>query len=368
MSREPVFDRPVGIDDDQVAWGDPVPFSCRRRFLSVSADYPVAALPRKAHETALAVSEFVQVDVSLAVQTILGIASAAIAHKVVIREKDWQEESNLWLVGVAGSGERKSATQRLVARPLRDVERERREHERTAIAETSARIEMLRAQYADQLKIASKATGEQRIAEETAVRELAGRLAEAEDGRVAETRLTADDITAEYLGAALAENNPLLLISAEGGLLDNFTGRYSNVPNLDLLNGSYSGDPYSPGRTTRKAEPIARPILCMALLPQPIVIAGLATNQILIRRGTLSRFLYWFARPMAGQRSAEARRWMTPRSEHGNSSSATCSPCRRRTTPTSSSQQRTRVACWRATGVVQKRCSGPKAVTRCAPG
>lgn len=307
LTSHPVFDgQPVETKDDGGAWGDPVPFLAGEE-LSVSSVFPVGALPPKAREMALAVSRFVQVDVSLAAQTILGVASAAIAHKVVITERDWREESNLWVVGAAGSGERKSATQRLVARPLREVERERQTLERTLIAEAEAHLEMLKAQYADQVKIASKATGEQRVVEETAVRELAGRLADAEAGRASETRLTADDITAEYLGSALADNNPLLLISAEGGLLDNFTGRYSNIPNLDLLNGSYSGDPYSPGRTTRKAEPIERPILCMALLPQPIVIAGLATNQILIRRGTLSRFLYWFAAPMAGKRSPEAR-------------------------------------------------------------
>jgi hypothetical protein len=43
-------------------------------------------------------------------------------------------------------------------------------------------------------------------------------------------------------------------------------------------------------------------VLSMALLPQPIVLQLLTANDFLIRRGTLSRFLFWIARERAGTR------------------------------------------------------------------
>jgi hypothetical protein len=126
-------------------------------------------------------------------------------------------------------------------------------------------------------------------------------------GRTHQTRFIVDDVTPEFFGRELADNNPLLFANAEGGLLDNFINRYTNIPNLDLLNQSYSGDDYSPGRSTRNAEPVERPLACFALSPQPVIVAGLATNPILVARGTLSRFLYWFVRPLAGTRSVETQ-------------------------------------------------------------
>lgn len=49
-------------------------------------------------------------------------------------------------------------------------------------------------------------------------------------------KIVVDDITLESLVNQLAENDTLLMISEEAGILGNFSGRYSNnVPNLDLL-------------------------------------------------------------------------------------------------------------------------------------
>ncbi len=101
----------------------------------------------------------------------------------------------------------------------------------------------------------------------------------------------------------------MLIASSEGGLLDNFMGRYSakGIPNLDLLNGSFSGDYFGGGRAGRTVRPIERPVLAMALLPQPVVLAALAGNHFLAQKGTLSRFIFWVAKELAGTRSPEAR-------------------------------------------------------------
>lgn len=45
-----------------------------------------------------------------------------------------------------------------------------------------------------------------------------------------------DDITPESLVIELSENDSLLMISDEAGMLSNFNGKYSGgIPNLDLF-------------------------------------------------------------------------------------------------------------------------------------
>jgi hypothetical protein len=287
-------------------WPEPVPFPADN--IDAAPSFPSHVLPKAALDVVRAVSRFVQVDESLVAQNVLGIGSFPITHKVVVAEGSWCEEANLWAVSPADSGERKSATLRLIVRPVRRVERERREAERGQIANEEADLELLEQQYAAAVKKAAKEENEvERLAAETEVRELALQLSDAKEGRTRRTRMIVDDVTPEFFGRELAENNPLLFANAEGGLLDNFINRYQNIPNLDLLNQSYTGDDYSPGRSTRNADPVERPLACFALSPQPIVVAGLATNPVLVARGTLSRFLYWFVPPLAGTRSVDTQ-------------------------------------------------------------
>lgn len=294
------------VAEDEKGWPEPVPFPADN--IEAAPSFPSHVLPGVARDVVRAVARFVQVDESLVAQDVLGIGSFPITRKAVVTEGAWFEEGNLWTIAAADSGERKSASLRLIVRPVREVERERRESERAQIADEEANLELLEQQYASAVKKAAKEENEaDRIVAATEVRELALKVSDAKDGRTRRTRLIVDDVTPEFFGRELAENNPLLFANAEGGLLDNFIGRYQNIPNLDLLNQSYTGDDYSPGRSSRNAEPVGRPLSCFALSPQPIVVAGLATNPILVARGTLSRFLYWFVSPRAGMRSVETQ-------------------------------------------------------------
>jgi hypothetical protein len=52
---------------------------------------------------------------------------------------------------------------------------------------------------------------------------------------------------------------------------------------------------------------VIRPISCFALSPQPIIVSGLTTNAILVARGTVSRFLFWFVPGRAGTRAVETQ-------------------------------------------------------------
>ena len=291
-------------------WDEPIPFGINDPSGTTSESFPVDAFPEVPRVMAEAVARTIQVDPALPAMTILGVGSAAIAYKTMVVDGDWTEETSLWSFCVARSGERKSQTQSRVLAPIYAVDSERRARERELIAQGEAALKIIEARHADAIKAASKAKSEmERVAAETLVRELATQLQAASDSIQKETRLIVNDVTPEYLATALADNNPMLIASSEGGLLDNFMGRYSakGIPNLDLLNGSFSGDYFGGGRAGRTVRPIERPVLAMALLPQPVVLAALAGNHFLAQKGTLSRFIFWVAKELAGTRSPEAR-------------------------------------------------------------
>ena len=65
-------------------------------------------------------------------------------------------------------------------------------------------------------------------------------------------RIAVDDITSESLVIELSENDSLLMISDEAGLLSNFNGKYNGgIPNLDLLLKAWNGEKYICNRVIR---------------------------------------------------------------------------------------------------------------------
>lgn len=70
-------------------------------------------------------------------------------------------------------------------------------------------------------------------------------------------QLWAQDVTPEQLGVRLAEQGErLALLSAEGGLFENFAGRYSKEKSvkIDLLLQAYDGAPHRVDRLSRRTS------------------------------------------------------------------------------------------------------------------
>ena len=64
----------------------------------------------------------------LAAVTALGVLSTAIAGAVQVQLRSgWREQANLYLVGIARSGEGKSPMMRKFVEPLHQIERDRQE-------------------------------------------------------------------------------------------------------------------------------------------------------------------------------------------------------------------------------------------------
>lgn len=107
-------------------------------------------------------------------------------------------------------------------------------------------------------------------------------------------RLLADDITPERCAGLLAEQGGrLAVVSAEGGIFDIISGRYSSgVPALDVWLKGHSGDQLRVDRQSRAPEFIPNPALTLCLMIQPSVLTSIARNRDFRGRGLLARFLY----------------------------------------------------------------------------
>ncbi len=215
----------------------------------------------------------------------------------------WREPLNVCCATIAAPGERKSAVQATMVRPVLNVEA------RLAAAGAADRLEA-----ETRKQVATKAAERQRQAAATAMANgqpgdsmadaiSAALLADAIDVP-AIPRLVADDITPEAAASLLADQGGrLAIISAEGGIFDIIAGGYNKGnPNLDLWLKGHSGDVLKVDRKGRPLEFVPRPTLTLGLMIQPAVLSAIAGNQQFRGRGFLARMLYAYPESKVGHR------------------------------------------------------------------
>jgi hypothetical protein len=228
----------------------------------------------------------------------LAVVSAALLGKMKVEtQSGLLEEPAVWMAPALPSGERKTTTQRLIVRPVYGVQRERME----AVAEQLHDAEA-------EVSVAERGLKAIEKREDASAADLSAAFRELDRAKAAvpgSGRIIADDVTPEVLLKLFGDSEQVFIAASEGGLLDTVTGiRYGKgVPNLDLLNKSHDGDPHSPARATRELGMIERPLLAMAVSPQPDVLRELASNETFGRRGTLARFLFSLPPSVIGTRA-----------------------------------------------------------------
>jgi replicative DNA helicase len=276
--------------------------------VSPSVDFPVTALPAAYADMVVALAEATQTDPAMAAVSCLSVLAAAAGGRAEVEpRRGWREPLCLFTATVARPGERKSAVQLTMCRPLLDVEQE--------LAETGAakRVE------AETLKAIALKDADRARAAASAATDAAKRRALQADAismaNLAETldvptipRIVADDVTPEAAGSLLADQGGrLAIISAEGGILEIIGGRYSgNVPNLDLWLKGHAGDPLKGDRKGRPPEYIKRPALTVGLMIQHQVLTSIGKSEAFRGRGLLARFLYSEPISKVGHRKAGA--------------------------------------------------------------
>lgn len=267
----------------------PAPLSRRVRL----PPFPADEFPPAIAGVIDAVATFTQTDAGMAGTTALAVLAAVAGGRVEVEVRPgWREPLCLYTVTAAVPGERKSAVQAVMTRPIVDVEAELARAGAAARleAETAKNVATRAAEQARQA--AGRAEGSDR---DRLLADAVAASSYAEAIKIPPVpRLLADDVTPEAAASVLAEQRGrLAIVSAEGGIFYTIAGRYSGqVPNLDVWLKGHAGDPLRVDRKGRPPEFVPRPALTLALMIQPGVLATVARSEALRSRGLLARFLY----------------------------------------------------------------------------
>jgi hypothetical protein len=272
--------------------------------------WPGDALPRPIADMVDAVAEATQTDPAMPATSALSALSACTGgHAEIEIRSGWREPLCIYTATIAAPGERKSAVQMFMTRPIHEVERQLVADGAADRMAAEERKQVATKAVERQRNVAARAEGDD--AHRAAFDEVIGAAQIADGIEVPPVpRLLADDITPEAAASLLAEQGGrLAIISAEGGIFDIIAGRYSPkaVPNMDLWLKGHSGDPLRVDRKGRPPEHIPRPALTLGLMIQPSVLGAIAANQQFRGRGFLARILYARPRSKVGHRKTPAQ-------------------------------------------------------------
>jgi hypothetical protein len=213
-----------------------------------------------------------QVDTGLPASIYLAALSTCLSKKATVNLITHKEPVNVYTCPISGSGERKSSTLSLMTKPI---------YEYQEINKLGIQKDIVEA--GDGYKGSND-------------KEIKGPV------------YVVDDITTEYLGKVMAENNERMsVISSEGGLFGIMAGRYNENggTNFDMYLKGHSGDPWSSGRISRGAQSMDSPSLTMCLTVQSDVIREIGKNKRFKGRGLLARFFYCLCKSQVGYRKRQ---------------------------------------------------------------
>ena len=269
-----------------------------------TADFPPAAAIGELGEVASAVAASLEQPIDYAFMVGLAtISGATFGNAVVEVRAGYREPLAIYSMPAMPSGTRKSEANRRINQPVMDWQRERlidwkREggQHRIDIAEHAVKSAKEKARASDDVDEAIAAVQSAELAVEQA-RNTKPRLL-----------IAADDSTSEALTAFLANNGGSALISsAEGGIIGNLTGRYSQgqTANLDLVLKAHSHETFQSDRVGREGVLIERPHLGLCIGAQPHVLEEMRKSDAMRERGFMQRFLVVLPEHQLGHRTGD---------------------------------------------------------------
>jgi replicative DNA helicase len=269
--------------------------------------FPVEVLPGWLGQYVTAVATATQTPPDLGGMLALAVLATVAAGAVEIQPRPgWQEPLCLFVAIGMDAGARKSGVFTALTRPLAEFERDQATAALPTITEqaTLRRIAEQAAAHAEQA--ASKAPPDQAQDKQA---EAIARAAEATNLVVPPVpRWLVDDATPEALAGLLAAYGRIALLSPEGDVFDQMSGRYNPTagPNLGVYLKGHAGDLLKVDRRGRPPEYVDRPCLTIGLTVQPDVLQGLADRPGFRGRGLLARFLYSLPTSLVGRRQPGA--------------------------------------------------------------
>jgi hypothetical protein len=271
-------------------------------------EFPVEELPEPLASFVKALAWATQTPPALAAIMVLCALATALAKVVtVLVRAGWAEPVNLWgLVGL-GSGNRKSAVESAVSRPLRDYELDDGERLLIAIAQARSRREVAEKRL-EKLKtrLAHEDDRDESLRLQSDVNDLTEKLLTDPDliAPVA-PRLLMDDTSPEKLAAMMADHHGKMgVLSAEGGIFQTMAGRYKDkgAESLDLFLKAHAGDDMPIDRIGRDTKPLRAPALTIGVAVQPHVLTGILADPKFRGTGLLARFIYGLPESTVGRR------------------------------------------------------------------
>ena len=286
----------LGGGQGPVEWAEPVPFG---EYSPEPFDAECLGLSVGAFVSE--VSKACETPVELAGGMCLVVGAASIQGKIRIETAPGHTEpSCLYVCPALTSGNRKSTVLELATEPLNDWECRMREEMADVIKSArsrrenqDARLKSLRARYA-------KAKRDELDDIEQEIIELESELEDVPNS----PQIWTQDCTVETLAVLMSENNEReAVFSAEGGVFDILSGRYSNgKANLDLWLQSHSGDRVRVNRMSREAVIMEDPALTVGVSPQPEVLRDMRKLPGFWGRGLINRFLFLWPKSPLGWR------------------------------------------------------------------
>ena len=279
-------------EEEKDEWEEPIPL-----IDETLPEFPVDALPAPIRDFVLALSESMQTAPDMPAACALGALSVCLQGKYSVRiNADWLEQANLYTLVIADPSEKKSPCLKQMTSPiLRFEETWNKEHaDEISQSHQMKRVLEKKADNAENACVNGKLSREEM--------EVASRKAR-EFQTINMLRLFLDDVTPEALTSHLAEHNGVAAImSAEGGVFDNFAGRYNGKNNLDTALKAYSGDPIRVDRKGRPSETIPHPSMTILMMIQPAVLSTIMENKMFKGQGLTARFLYCLPESRVGYR------------------------------------------------------------------
>lgn len=276
-------------------------------------DFPFYALPKPIGAFVHALAESTQTAPGLAGGAALAALSAAAGgfYQVQVRP-GYSEPVHLFIAAIAGSGERKSSVMKAATAPVREVERDLYKELAPSLLERATQRDIAE-RYAEKAK-RDAGNAADPVKRDELMSAAISAASQAEEMKVlAPPRIIGDDVTVEALDSLMAEQGGrFAILSSEGGLFTELSGRYS--PNTDISNVlmAHAGDPIRVDRKGRPSEFIEDPALTVGIMIQPGILAEATNNRSFMESGLMARFLYSWPPSMVGYRSVDPE----PVSEH----------------------------------------------------
>jgi len=284
-------------------WPDLIPLGEQRNTLPT---FPIDTLPTWMGNWCQETAENIQVPVDLPATIGLAALSLACAGHITVQYDDWDSPTNLWLVIAMPPGAGKSPVFKAMTRCIEQHELALAEHMQATVNEAASKQRTIKNRL--------------RKAEEKGdSHEAALIVAELNSHQVpAMPRLIVDDCTIEALVRIIGEQKGrLALLSSEGGLFEQLTGRYNNdsKANLDPYLQAWSGDTIRVDRIGRDSIVAKDATLTIGLTVQPAVLEALGERPELAGRGLTGRFMYSLPADNVGHRDYSRK---PKRTETGN--------------------------------------------------